>query len=386
MDWDNIEWFRGTKSNSSIGKNDANAAIDAAVEKLKTSITIQNGEQRAVVLQNQLNALYQSEQFNPTMQQITNAINESLPEAERLWELKDNYLTLQQQKNQQFQRTKQTIDSNKLQELDQAVKQTKDGKKVSSNSANFWNGKLLEALINVAVPQLSEAFNEVETDAVDKLLKNLQEQIGQDYSKVINTEGSKHKTVSYQFFDETFTVHSEQKSDVIISDLGFSIKNYKQARTVHLLNRQASAKALIGQWQLNKVAEIYVWSKFFKPMGLFDGTLPNAKQLISLQAMVGQKGLDNTIAQKASYFVYVDQSKAAEKTPFYVIYIKNAIFSSAAIDSGVLDKFSVTWRPRLPITNRKGTAIKEAFSNLKVGVTINLSNGYLESLARQQKI
>ena len=44
MDWDNIEWLRGTKSNSSIGKNDANAAIDAAVEKLKTSITIQNGE------------------------------------------------------------------------------------------------------------------------------------------------------------------------------------------------------------------------------------------------------------------------------------------------------------------------------------------------------
>lgn len=386
MDWNKV--YKIHKNSSA-----AIAAIRASKKDLLGKLESRNAVKKAQKLEDAYNMMVTNDEL---MRQLSIKVNDAMPqvleEAQQLYEISDaSPFGLQysdpvaEQKRREawanFHAKKDAYDKCKDDAMTDAatLSQTKadmvTALKVAQSQQSALSaasGQFGESLFQLMVPYAYEAIKKTSNKAIQKVMhqtmqKIVNEQIKLDASN-LETVGSVHLAAS----EEKGAITSQQKSDVIYNDLGYSIKNYASFNSaIHILG-SANFDSMMDQWShVNETVKSYVYASLKKHTDAgctiepWD-SIDNLRSLITLQALVGQKNLNET---KASYLVIINRS--SKKHPFYIIPIAPYL-DAITQETGVVN---MKWTPEQPLV-QDITSLQK----LKLSVSLKLSANFLKQL------
>lgn len=388
MDWNNVYKIHNKKNISAV-----TAAIRASKKDLLGKLESRNAIKKAQKLEDAYNMMVTDDEL---MRKLSIKVNDAMPrvldQAQQLYEVSDTSpfslqysdQTAEQERRKawaNFHAKKDAYDKCKNDAMTDAaiLSQTKADMTAALKAAqsrqsalSAVSGQFGESLFQLMVPYAYEAIKKTSDKAIQKVMYQTMQKIVGGQIKLdasnLETAGSVHLAAS----EEKGAITSQQKSDVIYEGLGYSVKNYASfSSAIHILSA-ANFDSMMDQWShVNEAVKSYVYASLKKHTDAgctiepWD-TIDNLRSLITLQALVGQKNLNET---KASYLVIINRSN--KKHPFNIIPIApylNAIVEQAGV-------VNLKWEPEQPLV-QDITALQK----LKLSVSLKLSVNFLKQL------
>ena len=373
-------------------KKQASASLGRAKKALLLQLKARNAAQTAKKLEEAYNQISVDEDL---MEALTKKVNDVLPQvlnqAEQLFEIsEDSLFSLQYvdpkieterkmawkdyfAKKIEYEKTKDDIMASAT---TQKSMQDALSKATSLQAAlSRASGQYAESLFQLILAPLLESMGKVSKNKiVGAFKKTLGSMLDQPLTvQEAQTAGSVQLTAN----STKATIKSQQKSDVIYNDIGYSIKNYASfSSNIHLLGK-ANFESMMSMWHVGQKVQAYVYASLLNhethksqcTISPWD-TIDNLRPLILLQALAGQKD-ENEI--KASYLVVINRSQ--KKYPFNIIPI--APYLDAI--SEAKDRVIMEWAPEEPLITQK-----ESLMSLRLSVSLKLSASFLNALKKQQ--
>lgn len=382
MDW---HFYPLDKEHKNDGKGIAIDCIHNARDNIESQITIANSHDQAKQLEIGLNNFIKSPFATATMQEILNAILKAKGLAEEEYSLSDqSSLNVTSEKYKSAKaKIDQTYEQYSAQIIDEATKKQRLSEAYSvlhkaSGNLNPLRGQLLESTMNLLIPHLLGSIQNIETSAINDLLKTFTEE---QYNKTAITAGSKQQEVNVEVLGRTIKFSSSIKSDVIYEKsaeerIGYSAKNLANLKKSIKLVSGASVAGMIGQWGFSQQAENWFWNQFYDKAKWRQ--VEGLKELFILEAITGQK-----MDELHSAFMVIVNRSANDENIFNVIPVASALIPYINMKENVR-KVTFTWQPSTPplaANNRTIEEIDNYFLNLKMTVSLKLTEASLAQLS-----
>lgn len=232
-------------------------------------------------------------------------------------------------------------------------------------------GQLTESFVQVVLPYIKNTVQEVGEGGIQKALLD---SLGAFAAELKVADASKFKTagsIHLQSDSKQVKVSSsQQKSDVIFDDTGYSVKNYASLSRAISLVGGADVVKMIEQWGVGLQTLKYVQGTLVHhdncdvtPWHSIDGV----RQMLILQAFVGQKGKNEV---KSKYLILFNRS--SKKHPCNVLPIGEYI-DSITNTEGVVQ---MQWSTEPPVADAVD------LNALRLSVSAKLSAQLLKSLRK----
>lgn len=231
-------------------------------------------------------------------------------------------------------------------------------------------GQLAESFVQVILPYIKNTLAEVGEGGIQQALLD---GLGTFAAELKLADTSKFKTtgaISLQSDSKQTKISSQQKSDVIFDDTGYSVKNYANLSKAISIVGSANVIGMIQQWGVGQQTLKYVQGTLVHhdncdvtPWHSVDGV----RQMLILQAFVGQKGKDEV---KSKYLILFNRS--SKKQPCNVLPIGEYIDSITNI-KGVVQ---MQWSTEPPVNDAVD------LNDLKLSVSAKLTATLLKNLKK----
>lgn len=232
-------------------------------------------------------------------------------------------------------------------------------------------GQLAESFVQVVLSYVKNTLQEVGEGGVQKALIN---SLGTFAAELKLADTSKFKTAgSVKLRSDSKQIKgssSQQKSDVIFDDIGYSIKNYANLSYAISIVGGANVVTMIHQWGVGQQTLKYVQGTLVHhdncdvtPWHSIDGV----RQMLILQAFVGQKGKNEV---KSKYLILFNRS--SKKHPCNVLPIGEYIDSITNTEGVVQMK----WSTEPPVNDAVD------LNDLRLSVKAKLTAKFLKNLRK----
>lgn len=388
MDWNNIYKIHSQKNLKIVTR-----AIQESKKALLAQLDSRNAIKKSQQLENAYNMMTTNDEL---MQQLSVKVNDAMPqvlnEAAQMYEVSDSSPfglqysdPIEEQKRKEawsnFYVKRDAYNKCKNDAMTSAAVLAQVKKDMSTALAEAQSqqsnlsrasGQFGESLFQLMVPYVYAAIKKTGNGAVQKVIQQTMQKIVDGEIQLDTSNLATAGSVSLVASEKKGAIYSQQKSDVIYKDLGYSIKNYASFNSaIHILGA-ANFDSMMDQWQsINETVKNYVYASLkehndegctITPWNQIDGL----RSLITLQALVGQKNLNET---KASYLVIINRSQI--KHPFHIIPIAPYL-DAITKEPGVVN---MKWSPEQPLVKDS-----KSLQALKLSVSLKLNVGILENI------
>lgn len=244
----------------------------------------------------------------------------------------------------------------KLQSLAQEVIEANIKKISATNALNILRGDALENFIKIVSTVKNEKIQQTVDEEKQKLLKALFD-INSESVKIKgtgNVTGADPRDIKYKIQGKEISIHSKQKTDVVISaefqyieprekELGISAKSMGKLRDINLLSN-ASVLGLIAAWPAMDAEKNVLVNGFTTWQSLYK--LNEIKKIFAIQALAGSAiSVEGGESASSLIIAFVRSSK---KRPFRVLSVQNLLQNELTIQ-GNKSTFNVDITPKLQL-------------------------------------